>query len=321
VSDDATPQSSPIEVLSPTPEIFAALAQAQEQARTVKKAGYNQHASYKYATAEDMIAAGRAARKGTGLALLTSWAVKAREDLNGGAPLLTLSWLLTHSSGGILRGSLIAPIQSSKRNGGDKQTCALVTYLEGFVERSLMRLDREGTPPEEDRDSQEDEPEAAPKPGSRAVGGIKAGVAKLHRGGKWDDDAGDRAHRALMKLGMPDDNAAQLLGGWLKALRAEPPQSPPEAAEPKPHAASDETRQAAEDAAMGRAMGTQTLAPMLAFAAAPDAAALEALVVEHAEWITEHAKIAWTALDEHAARVGCDQQRLDVAWQNAPGGS
>lgn len=133
--------------------LWAALAKAQDQAKTVTKGGFNEHARYKYATAEDMIAAGRAARRGTGLALVTSWSVQSRDEA---PPLLTLHWILAHGDGGVLRGSLIAPVQSSKRNGPDKQTAALASYLEGFVERGVMRLDREGTPPEEDRDSHDD---------------------------------------------------------------------------------------------------------------------------------------------------------------------
>lgn len=165
--DPEAVEARPIEIVTATPELFAALAKAQEQAKTVTKGGYNQHARYNYATAEDMIAAGRMARRGTGLGLITSWAVELRDDAS---PLLTLHWLLTHSSGGVLRGSVVAPVQESKRNGGDKQSAALATYLEGFIERGLMRLDREGTPPEEDRDSHDDRegarhepPQAPPK--------------------------------------------------------------------------------------------------------------------------------------------------------------
>ena len=209
---EPTPTVSPIRVLHATPEIFAALAEAQAQARTVKKGGYNRHANYNYATAEDMLAAGKAYRRGTGLALLSSWVVSIDGD---GRPWLVLWWLLVHGSGGMIEGSVNAPVQTSKRNGSDKQCAALATYLEGFVERGVLRLDREGTPPEEDRDSQEDVAE----PDQAKIAAISAGVARLFGSEKWDDDAGDRACAALEAAGAEDP--AALLSGWLRQLRAE----------------------------------------------------------------------------------------------------
>lgn len=344
--------SDEIQVVHPTPELFDALARAQEQARTVKKGGFNTHANYNYATAEDMLAAGRAARKGTGLALITSWSVQSRE---AGPPLLTLAWLLTHSSGGMLRGSLVAPIQQSKRNGPDKQTAALATYLEGFVERGLMRLDREGTPPAEDRDAHDDTADVAAAARDHAVAlDERRRAAKLDREAK--DAAADirsahqreveKARRAFereVKAGRMDGERTAsavvhfaALGvdeatvrGWLPK-RSDDIDDGPDAVFPDEATPADVERMAAEDAAMARATGAsdrlerdtraevagkpQDLGALLVLTDCATGKELLSALARHRVALHElDPRILAVALDEHAQRLDVDTKAIDAA--------
>lgn len=142
-----------------TPELCAALALAQEQAKTVDKAGRNRDRNYRYATADDMIAAGRAARRGTGLALLTIWgtvpAALPRKGQDFGAQwvhaTVEIRWVLTHAGGGLLSGVVHVDAIASKGRPPDKAIAAALTYGEGFLERGLMRLDRDEDPDDVDQ--------------------------------------------------------------------------------------------------------------------------------------------------------------------------
>lgn len=140
-----------------TPELFAALAAAQAQAKTVEKAGRNTDQNYNYATADDMIAAGRAARAGTGLSLVTTWVADEPEEFEKGGDygrqwvcaIVRLHWVLTHESGGYIRGSVTAPAIASRGRTPEKAQAAAATYAEGFLERGLMRLDRATDSPDD----------------------------------------------------------------------------------------------------------------------------------------------------------------------------
>ena len=56
-----------------TPALLESLATAQSRVREVGKDARHSSRGYTYATADAMIAAGREARAGTGLALITAW--------------------------------------------------------------------------------------------------------------------------------------------------------------------------------------------------------------------------------------------------------
>lgn len=139
--------------------LFAALAKAQENARTVKKEGRNTQARYLYATADDMIAAGRKAREGTGLSLLTTWTVEP-SDTPGEygnqwvCGRVAIHWVLCHTEGGWLSGTAYVDAIGSRGRPPDKAIAAALTYGEGFVERGLMRFDRDENP--EDVDQREE---------------------------------------------------------------------------------------------------------------------------------------------------------------------
>lgn len=293
-------RQSPIEVVEPTPELFAALSAAQDQAKRVPKSGYNIHAKYNYSTAEDMIAAGRAARRGTGLALLTSWVASVDEDAR---PWLVLSWLLTHSSGGMLRGSLNAPIQSSKRNGSDKQTAALATYLEGFVERGLMRLDREGTPPEEDRDSQVDEVNPPSQNQSKgAIARIKKYVLRTHAVNEADEAFMSRAFEAAAEHGVDEATVRS----WLPRASDDIDDGGPGV-----FPSADAGRQARETAAMAHAVDLSSIAALEATTTPEELLSIAAIYSEELRLLDP--KIVGAALAKHGERLGVDVSKLDSA--------
>jgi hypothetical protein len=112
-----------------------------------------------------MIAAGRVAREGTGLALITAWgtlpAPPRRRGEDYGAQWIhctvEIRWALVHASGGVLSGTVYGEAIASKGRPPDKAITAALTYAEGFLERSLMRLDRDEDP--DDVDQRADDPE------------------------------------------------------------------------------------------------------------------------------------------------------------------
>jgi hypothetical protein len=141
------PKLAPLDLSHATPELFAALAEAQAAVGTVTKDARNKHAGYDYASADSMIRGGREARAGTGLALFTTWSfteIDGAESDDGQWPcaIVTMHFVLTHASGGRLSGKLSMHAIGSKRRPPDKAIAAAATYAEGFVERNLMRLDR-----------------------------------------------------------------------------------------------------------------------------------------------------------------------------------
>jgi len=161
------PREAPIDFAHATPELFAALAEAQARVGSIGKDGHNAHGKYNYATADSMIRGGREARAGTGLSLLTTWTVRPLDldDVPADAgqwpsAIVTLHWTLAHSSGGRISSSLAICAIESRQRPPDKAVAAAATYAEGFIERNLMRLDR-AEPDRDDVDSRE-EKETAP---------------------------------------------------------------------------------------------------------------------------------------------------------------
>jgi len=130
--------------------LFAAIAKAQAAVESVGKDGKNRDKGYNYATADSMIRGGRAARGAAGgeLALVTAWTFvecEPPERTDSGqwpGALVTLTFALVHAGGGYLTGSVEGHAICSRGRPIDKAVAAAATYLEGFVERNLMRLDR-----------------------------------------------------------------------------------------------------------------------------------------------------------------------------------
>lgn len=166
-----------IDLTHATPEFWAALAAAQARvAPNVGKDGRNVDANYTYATGDAMIAAGRLARAEAGakLGLLSSTTFvavdpPARAGTNDGpgqwvSADVTVSWALGCSDGGYVRGVAETCAISSRRRPIDKAVAAADTYLQGFVERGLMRLSRaEETDDDVDRRETVDEPPPPPR--------------------------------------------------------------------------------------------------------------------------------------------------------------
>lgn len=179
-------RTSPLDVSRATPDLFAALAKAQAAVETVGKDGKNRDKHYSYATADSMIRGARAARAGSGLSLLTSWTyveLDPPEDTSSGqwpGAVVTLHYVLAHEGGGVVTGQLSMHAICSRGRPIDKAVASAATYAEGFVERNLMRLDRQ----EESKDDVErrgDEeataparprPQVQPRPSGPSLGAV-----------------------------------------------------------------------------------------------------------------------------------------------------
>jgi len=318
-----TPRES-LDVTHATPELFAALAAAQAKMSTVAKGGHNEFAHYDYATADSMIAGARAAREGTGLALLSTWSSADADDHGGDGgewvcAIVTLHWVLSHAGGGYLRGTITSHAIGSKRRPPDKAVAAAATYAEGFLERGLMRIDR-GAGDKTDVDQRDDTeyerpraktqpkrsqkaPKSPPKTKTEvpdteaALARIRRHVGQLMETGAWDDAAGDRALVKLRALGSDEG----LLRQWLTELRE------------------GLDRGAREDAAIGRATGTidtTCLGALEIASSAPEL--LAACRAGRGALLALPRAVLSAALLKHAERLDVDVNALDAALEEAP---
>lgn len=145
-------------------ELFAALALAQGMVRGVGNDATNQHARYRYTSAEALIKAARAWLAPCGLALIES-AVKLvehdpRTRGKGDTQVvgrLEVTYLLTHSSGEHMELASSVPVLVGNGRPDDKGEAAARTYALGYQLRGLLLIDR---PEEEDAvDQRNDEPQ------------------------------------------------------------------------------------------------------------------------------------------------------------------
>lgn len=130
-----------------TPELCAALAQAQAESETVGKDGNNTHGGYKYATAEAMIRGARKTMAKHGLAILDTWTTEPIDPPDNDAGQwvcahVRCDWAIVHASGGAITGHADIDAIGSKRRPPDKAVAAAVTYAHGFILRGLLNLDR-----------------------------------------------------------------------------------------------------------------------------------------------------------------------------------
>ncbi len=130
-------------------DLFAALAAAQQEAQTVGKDAQNTQRGYKYASAESMVRAARAAMAGTGLAIISTWTSEPAEIPDGGdignqfaCATVIESFVVTHSSGGYITGRAELDAIASRARPYDKAVAAAATYMHGFVLRHVLNLDR-----------------------------------------------------------------------------------------------------------------------------------------------------------------------------------
>lgn len=129
--------------------LFAALAKAQQQARTVGKDGNNAQGRYKYSTAEAMVRGARAAMADTGLAILSTWTQEPADvpqDIDIGKQFVCATvvehFVLTHADGGYIQGRAELDAIASRGRSPEKAVAAAATYMHGFVLRHLLNLDR-----------------------------------------------------------------------------------------------------------------------------------------------------------------------------------
>lgn len=129
-------------------ELLAAWATAQERAKSVAKEGRNKDRNYDYATGDAMVMAGSIARATTGLCLFSTWSSEDVSDDGEGnqwvCAIVTVHWVMGHGSGGYVRGTITGHAIGSKGRPPDKAVAAAATYIEGFLDRGLMRLSRGG---------------------------------------------------------------------------------------------------------------------------------------------------------------------------------
>lgn len=147
-AEEAKGSGRAMDTCKATPELFAALAQAQADVESVGKDGTNTQRGYRYATTEAMIRGSRQHLASHGLAFLSTWAQSLPEVAPGDigkqhvAARVTIHWVLGHASGGQIHGTAHMDAISSPARPPDKAVAAAVTYGLGFVLRGLLLLDR-----------------------------------------------------------------------------------------------------------------------------------------------------------------------------------
>lgn len=144
------PSPSHMDIAAAGPEIFAAISKAQSKAEQVLKDAKNTQRGYNYASADAIVAASRKPLTDQGLALFSSWEYREAEHVEGDIGRQFVSahirthWVLSHSSGQVIRGFSDMPAIASPARPPDKAAAAASTYARGFILRDLLNLDRGG---------------------------------------------------------------------------------------------------------------------------------------------------------------------------------
>lgn len=123
-----------------TPNLSAALVDAQSRIKSVGKDAYNAHHKYKYASAEAMLTAAREALNDAGLAVSrTGWRL-----VDGDMPLLISSFRLDHASGEV-RDFIDLPWPILEGNGRpfDKALAGALTTQQAYFVRDLLQIPKE----------------------------------------------------------------------------------------------------------------------------------------------------------------------------------
>lgn len=134
--------------------LAAALVKAQLAADAVGKGSTNAHMKYKYASAEAMLAEGREALAGAGLALLQKgWEVSADRSM------VLVQYLLLHESGESLEWAAGTSVVPGPGRPQDKSEAAALTYSIAYTIRGLLLLPRvDDTASVDARDDRHHEP-------------------------------------------------------------------------------------------------------------------------------------------------------------------
>lgn len=158
-------------------ELFAALAKAQGMVRGVGNDATNQHARYRYTSAEALVKASRQWLPACGLAFFeTDVKFHGHEPQTRGkgdtqvVGRLEIQYLLTHVSGESQVLSSSVPVLVGNGRPDDKGEAAARTYALGYQLRGLLLIDR---PEEEDsvdqRNDEAEQPAAAPNVDLRPI--------------------------------------------------------------------------------------------------------------------------------------------------------
>lgn len=145
------------------PEISAALATAQANARAVSKGSENTHHGYLYASAEDVIAESKAALASAGLSFTRRG--HTLENLVQVGLVLVVRYELRHVSGESLGFSSVIPVVPGKGRPIDKAVLAARTADLSYMLRDLLMLPRVDYDVDGRNDvGYEPEPQQAPPP-------------------------------------------------------------------------------------------------------------------------------------------------------------
>ncbi|MBK8246429.1 MAG: ERF family protein [Gemmatimonadetes bacterium] len=163
---------------APTAALYAALAKAQGDARSVAHDARNEHHQFNYTSAEAIIRDTRKPLSDNGLSLIRS---KCECVVTDGGGVLVKSWfILTHAEGGSHEVYMELPAIEGKGRPIDKAILGVQTSLLGYVLRDLLLAPR-GLGEEEvsARDDRDHEPARAvnPKPSTKTQAAIDKGKA------------------------------------------------------------------------------------------------------------------------------------------------
>lgn len=122
--------------------VAAALVRAQAESHAVEKTAKNTHHGYKYASAESIITAARAALKPAGLAhFCVEWRIARHPEPHVDCLLVTFA--LAHESGDVWTCPPVeTPIIPDKGRPEDKASFTALTYATGYHLRGLLCLPR-----------------------------------------------------------------------------------------------------------------------------------------------------------------------------------
>lgn len=164
-------------IVRPGPAICKALVAAQKAARSVAKDAENKFMHYRYASAEAIMAEGREALNGAGLALVGSgwtyepWPKETGEAL-GACGAMRVEYLLVHDSGetAVFCSTVAVMPERSARTDGwarplDKAQATALTYSAGYTLRGLLMLPRVAD--DEEADAPQRQPERTDRPDGR----------------------------------------------------------------------------------------------------------------------------------------------------------
>ena len=150
-----------------TANLYAALVQAQAAVQPVGKGSFNEHHRYKYASGDDIVAEGRRALNGAGLALFSAasrttihpytWEDEKGQSHEDIQLRLEIEFRLVHTSGEALDYPPFSiPVMPEKGRPLDKAEAGARTYALSYFLRELLLIPRVDATDEADPDRRDD---------------------------------------------------------------------------------------------------------------------------------------------------------------------